>query len=96
MRMMYLVCYDICSDRRLRRVFKIMNGYGDPVQYSVFSCELSRREKAELLDKLGMVLNHSDDQVLLFHLGPASGHAMTSLETLGKALSPGVRRPVVV
>jgi len=96
MRSLYLVSYDICSDRRLRKVYRIMNGYGDPVQYSIFVCELSRREKAELQDKLGAVLNCAEDQVLIVHLGPAAGHGTSCFETLGKALAPGARRVVVV
>ncbi len=96
MRTLYLVCYDITSDRRLRKVYRIMNGYGDPVQYSVFLCELSRREKAELQDKLTAVLNCAEDQVMFVHLGPASGHGAWCFETLGRALSPGTRKVVVV
>ena len=29
MRQSYLVCYDICDDKRLRKVFQTMRGYGD-------------------------------------------------------------------
>ena len=42
MRQSYLVCYDISDDKRLRKVFKTMRGYGDHLQYSVFECH-SRR-----------------------------------------------------
>ena len=31
----YIVCYDICDDKRLRQVFKTMRSYGDHLQYSV-------------------------------------------------------------
>jgi CRISPR-associated protein Cas2 len=33
-----LVCYDICEPKRLRRVHKVMKGFGEPWQYSVFFC----------------------------------------------------------
>jgi CRISPR-associated protein Cas2 len=36
MRMSYLVCYDICDEKRLRSVFKKMRAYGDHLQYPVF------------------------------------------------------------
>ena len=45
MRNVYLVCYDVANDKRLRRTFKKMCGFGDPLQYSVFRCELSPPEK---------------------------------------------------
>ena len=34
----YLVCYDICDDRRLAKVHKIVRGFGDRVQYSCKEC----------------------------------------------------------
>jgi hypothetical protein len=34
MRTSYLVCYDICDDKRLRKVFQTMRNYGDHLQYS--------------------------------------------------------------
>jgi len=49
MRRLYIIMYDIADDKRLRLVFKIMRGYGDHLQYSVFRCELSKREKFELI-----------------------------------------------
>jgi len=44
MRSVYLVCYDVADDKRLRKTYKKMRGFGDPVQYSVFRCELRRRK----------------------------------------------------
>jgi len=41
MRRVYLVCYDVSDAKRLRRTHKKMCGFGDPVQYSIFRCELS-------------------------------------------------------
>ncbi len=97
MRTVYLVCYDIRDDRRLRRVFRIMNGFGDPVQYSVFLCELTRRERMELEDELLRVIHHTEDQVLFVHLGPAGGNLVThGFSTLGQKLTLGPRRTIVV
>lgn len=66
----YLVTYDICDDKRLRRVFKLMKGYGEHVQLSVFRCSLSQTEVVELKSKLGFLVNHAVDQVLIIFLGP--------------------------
>ena len=41
----YLVAYDIRDDRRLRNIATCMEGYGTRVQYSVFVCDLSDRER---------------------------------------------------
>ncbi|MGI6496948.1 MAG: CRISPR-associated endonuclease Cas2 [Kiritimatiellia bacterium] len=41
MRRFYLVSYDIPDDKRRARVFKLMRGWGERVQYSVFCCQLN-------------------------------------------------------
>jgi len=66
----FLVTYDICDDRRLRAVFKTMQGYGDHVQYSVFRCALTKTEMTEMMSKLSHLIHHSVDQVLIIALGP--------------------------
>jgi len=38
--------------RRWRRVFKAMHGFGEWLQLSVFQCRLSRRRRAELETRL--------------------------------------------
>lgn len=35
---LYIVTYDISNERRWRRVFKLMHGYGRWLQLSVFQC----------------------------------------------------------
>ncbi len=32
MRQTYIVSYDVCHPKRLRKVFKLMRGYGDHLQ----------------------------------------------------------------
>ena len=44
MRNAYLVCYDVCDDKRLQKIYKTMRGWGDHLQLSVFQCELSYRK----------------------------------------------------
>ena len=85
MRLLYVVTYDICDEKRLRRVFKLMRGYGERVQYSVFRCELSDRERVELMSKLAEEVKHDEDQVLFFPLGPAGGERETNVHHVGRA-----------
>jgi CRISPR-associated protein Cas2 len=95
LRAVYLVCYDICESRRLRLVYKTMRGYGDHLQFSVFRCELSARERAELIGALASVINHDEDQVLIVDLGPADGRAAECFFALGKPYTPPVRVAVI-
>ncbi len=96
MRTVYVVSYDICDDHRLREVYKVMRGAGDHIQYSVFRCELSTRELAELIANLDGLLDHHDDQVLIIDIGPADGRAGTCVQALGRPYTPLLRRATII
>lgn len=96
MRTAYVVTYDICEPKRLRRVYRIMLGYGDHLQYSVFRCELTARERVELEALLSAVMHHRQDQVLFIDLGPAEGRARTCIDSVGRAYDMEERRAVIV
>lgn len=65
MRQWSLVCYDVRDDRRLRRVAKILEGYGERLQYSVFRCRLSTRERERLRWELSKVMEKEDDLLVV-------------------------------
>jgi CRISPR-associated protein Cas2 len=95
MRTSYLVCYDICEDKRLRRVFKVMRGYGDHLQYSVFECQLTSMDLVRLRSELSGIIHHDEDQVLFVNLGPAEGRGDRVITALGKPYS-AVDAPCIV
>jgi CRISPR-associated protein Cas2 len=95
MRISYLICYDICDDKRLRRVFKIMRGYGDHLQYSVFECQLTSMDLVHLRSELSGIIHHDEDQVLFVNLGPAEGRGDRVITALGKPYS-AVDAPCIV
>lgn len=84
MRTSYLVCYDICDDKRLRRVFKTMRSYGDHLQYSVFECQLTSTDLVRCRAELSDIIHHDQDQVLFINLGPAEGRGDRVITALGK------------
>lgn len=92
---LYIVAYDIASPRRWRRVFRIMEGYGEWVQLSVFQCRLTRRRRIELKLALEETINHAEDHVILLDLGPAIA-LRPRVESLGKSFSVVERGPVIV
>lgn len=95
MRHTYVVTYDICDPKRLRKVFRLMLGYGDHLQLSVFQCELNPRELVELKHALGEIIHHSEDQVLFASVGPVEGRGSQSIESLGRAYVDPERMAVV-
>lgn len=84
MRTSYLVCYDICDDKRLRKVFQTMRNFGDHLQYSVFECQLTPLDLARCRNELSAIINHAEDQVLFVNLGPAEGRGDRVISALGK------------
>lgn len=96
MRQTFVVSYDVSCPKRLRRVYRLMRGWGDHIQLSVFRCELNPRELVELRARLGEVINNHEDQVLFIDVGPVEGRGGTSIRAIGKTYFPPERRAVVV
>jgi CRISPR-associated protein Cas2 len=92
---LYIVAYDIRDARRWRRLFKLMHGYGDWLQLSVFQCRLSRRRRIELQAAIREIINDNADHVLLLDLGRADGVELR-VTSLGKSFEPVVREPIIV
>lgn len=92
---LYVVTYDICDDKRWRRIFRLMRGYGEWVQLSVFQCRLSRRRHAELIELVDGIIHHKEDHVVILDLGPAE-HVTPRVVSLGKTFAAIEREAVVV
>lgn len=73
-----------------------MRGYGEPLQYSVFRCDLSPSERILLKEALTLIINNREDQVMLINIGPVGGRACESIETIGRALTEDSERVVIV
>jgi CRISPR-associated protein Cas2 len=92
---LYIVTYDIADDRRWRRVFKLMKGYGRWLQLSVFQCRLNGRRRAEMAARLELAIHHREDHVLILDLGPAD-KVDPHVESLGKSFEAVQRSAVVI
>lgn len=92
---LYVVTYDISDQKRWRRVFRVMQGYGEWLQLSVFQCRLSPRRHAELVALLDGVIHHQDDHILFMDLGLAD-RVSPQVVSLGKSFAAVVREPIVI
>lgn len=61
MRSSYLVCYDISDDKRLKKIFKLMRGFGDHLQYSVFECQFTPADLVRCRESLRAIIKHTED-----------------------------------
>lgn len=89
MRRRYLVAYDVSDAGRLRRTFRVMNGFGDAVQYSVFVCDLSDVERQLMRERLSAVINLKLDRVLIVDLGVTESRLAASFDVIGRQLTVG-------
>lgn len=60
-----LISYDIREPKRLRKVAKILEGYGRRLQYSLFCCFLSDREAERLRFETRRVMEDEDDFLIV-------------------------------
>lgn len=65
----YLVTYDIRDDQRLRSIAVCMEAFGRRMQYSVFICDLSHREKFLMRGRVEKLMKQSEDSVMIVDLG---------------------------
>ena len=95
-RNMYFVAYDVMDPRRLARTYKKMLGYGDRVQYSVFSCSLSLQELVLLRGDLEEILNLNEDRVLIINTGSSNVSMHRNVITIGAQIEHKEDGAVVV
>ena len=64
----YLLIYDVGSDRIRDRVSKTVSGYGTRVQKSAFECRLTRGLKKRLWSAIGELSLAAEDRIALYPL----------------------------
>ena len=78
--MLYLIAYDISSDKRRTKVHKLLCGFGQWTQYSLFECFLNEKEYILLQHRLRAILNETEDNVRFY---PLCRSCQQSVETVG-------------
>ena len=89
----YLVAYDICEAKRLRRVARTCEDFGFRRQYSVFLCRLTAHDLVRLKSRLYDVINLEEDQVLFI---PLCDRCAEGIEALGRPVEKHDAKDVVV
>lgn len=68
---MYLAVYDVTDDKERSAVAKVLEGYGQRVQFSVFECRLTLSARQRLLAEVTR-LNLASGFLYLYALGGES------------------------
>ena len=92
---LYIIAYDISDSKRWRKIFKILHGYGEWMQLSVFQCRLSKTKRAELESRLREVVKNGQDHLVIIDIGPAKNLRLR-IESIGKKLNTIERKAVVI
>lgn len=82
----WLVAYDITDQRRRTRLHKLLGGFGEAVQKSVFVCPLDARRKARLEALLQREPLAREDRLDWFRIEDAQ--SLGASATLASALHP--------
>lgn len=96
MRNRYIVAYDVRDPKRLRGVYLKMRGFGEPLQYSVFVCELSLKERALMISQLTDIINSSEDSIAIVDIGAPHDDLNKRIELIGRMPDVKERASVIV
>ncbi len=96
MKNVFLVSYDVCDAKRLRKTYQKLCGFGTALQYSVFRCELSPIQLHLLKEQLWEILNLSEDRVMVVDLGPAGARGDECVEFWGTSRKSIPSRSAVI
>lgn len=65
---MTVVAYDIANDIRRDKTVKLLEKYGQRINYSVFECMLTRQQRKELQQNIEEIINEKEDQIVLYNI----------------------------
>ena len=89
----YLVAYDICNPKRLRKVAQTCEDFGFRRQYSVFLCRLTAADLVRLKSRLYDIINLQEDQVLFI---PLCNRCADGIESLGRPVEKHDKNDVII
>ena len=65
--MIYVVSYDIKSDRIRNKLAKLLEGYGVRIQYSVFECRITEKRFQKLYQDIFLLLDNDPEGSVRFY-----------------------------
>jgi len=92
---LYLVAYDIADQKRWRKIFRLMKGYGEWLQLSVFQCRLTRQQHAEMIHLMDEIIHHDHDHIIIMNMGRAD-KIKPKVVSLGQTFTAIEREPKIV
>jgi CRISPR-associated protein Cas2 len=57
----YLVCYDIVDDKRRYKIDRLLAGFGERIQLSIYECRLTKGEVQQLTSQIAELIANDDN-----------------------------------
>lgn len=90
---LYIVVYDIPSNRRRKKVSDMLEGYGKRVQYSVFELVLVKSKYDEMRRRLRRYVDFEEDSLRFY---PISQHTLEQVEIWGGVPLTQMQKSIIV
>ena len=84
----YIFSYDIRDPKRWRQVYKIVNGYGERVQYSLFRCRLTSAQMERARHALEKVMAKEDDLLVIQTVAALQDHRADRRKNVDRLSAP--------
>lgn len=89
---LYVIAYDISSDRRRTKVHKTLSGFGEWTQFSLFECYLNDKELLQLRQRLDKLLVPKEDSVRIY---PLCATCESKVDTIGSE-KPCEKKTIII
>lgn len=89
----FLVVYDISNDRRRTKLHTRLLDFGNPVQYSVFECLLSKDDVGTMKSAVKRIAKGKSDHVRFYEI---CGACQKKIEIIGRSEVSKVAKVIVV
>jgi CRISPR-associated protein Cas2 len=80
-----LVAYDLPDDKRRAALARVLEGFGDRVQFSVFVVDAAPSRLVRMRHELAAVMAPTVDSILICDLGPVSRLTDATFSWLGRS-----------
>ncbi len=73
-----------------------MKGFGAPLHYSVFRCDLTPKGRVEMIAELTDLIKQDEDRIMIIDLGLAEGSVKNRIEFMGVQPAEMERKAIIV
>lgn len=66
--MLIMICYDVADNRRRNKIARLLEGWGERVQDSVFECHVTPAQQRRIINDIAKLIDAEEDKVRYYAL----------------------------